>query len=453
MKKILVLLVTLSFVFTLSACTTADLDNLKSVLNSEALSSRESLATLSYLSGSLIDLESDEPVVGYVPTKLSDNGEEETEIETELDIVNEYMDRLQELMDNGTDAFGSAIEGISDNPLYALMITFNVNEEVYTIYYNIDIMTLELSGILVIGDVEYVIEVTNTLLDNDDLDEEDELDDEEDPNTDSEDLDDDDNDSEEGNQDDEQKMVLTAYNGDNFVQVTYKIETDDEETETKFTLVSYIDGIEKEVFMKISIEDDEYKITIEEEGNEFTFKREVEDGETTYKLKYKVNGVEGEVKIIETINELGETVYTYKITEGDVFKDLEKDEPGHHSDDDEDDENEQENEDEQEDADQEDEDNQDGDNQDGETQTQLPIFTIDELSNYTGIDGTTAYIAVDGIVYDVTDEFDNGQHQGIQIGGTDATDIFASSPHIELFLTSLEIVGTLEEYEEEIDGI
>ncbi len=331
MKKALVLLVTLSFVFTLSACTSAELDNLKDLINNETLSSRESLATLSYLSGSLMDIDSSETVVSYVPTKLAATDDEETEIEAELDIVNEYMDRLQEFMDNGTDSFGNAVEGISDNPLYLFMITFTVNEEVYSIYYNIDEVTLEISGILLIGDVEYQIEVTNSLLDNDALDnddDDDEIDDE-----------DQDEDIEEDEEDEnEQKMVLTAYNGDNFVQVTYKVETDDEEIETKFKLVSNIDGVEKEVFMKISIEDDEYKITIEEEGNEFTFKREVEDGETTYKLKYKVNGVEGEVKIIETVNELGETVYEYKIQEGDKSVEVEKDEPGHHSDDDDDEE-------------------------------------------------------------------------------------------------------------------
>ena len=370
MKKALVLLVTLSFVFTLSACTSADLNKIEDFLNTEALSSRESLATLSYLSGSLIDLDTTDPVVGLVPTLLADDGEEETEIEGELDIVNEYMDMLQDFMDNGTDSFGSAVESLSDNPLYALMITFNVNEEVYTIYYNIDPVTLEISGILLMGDVEYEIVVTNSLSDNDDLDEDDDDDedpdvdtDDEDPDVDTDDEDpdadteeddeDEDNDSEEGNQEEtEQKMVLTAYNGDNFVQVTYKIETDDEETETKFTLVSYIDGVEKEVFMKISIEEDEYKITIEEEGNEFTFKREVEDdGEITYKLKYKVNGVEGEIKITESINDLGETIYEYKIKEGDLEVDTERDEPDHHSDDedDDDDNDDEENEDEEED--------------------------------------------------------------------------------------------------------
>jgi len=66
------------------------------------------------------------------------------------------------------------------------------------------------------------------------------------------------------------------------------------------------------------------------------------------------------------------------------------------------------------------------------------------LATYTGANGTLAYIAVDGIVYDATSIFNNGQHQGIQIGGTDATTVFASSPHTSSLLNSLEIVGTLE---------
>ena len=77
---------------------------------------------------------------------------------------------------------------------------------------------------------------------------------------------------------------------------------------------------------------------------QITFKREMEDEETTYKLKYSVNGVEGEVKIIEKVNELGDTVYEYKIKEGDKSSTVEKEEPNHHSDDEDEDEDEEESE-------------------------------------------------------------------------------------------------------------
>ena len=80
----------------------------------------------------------------------------------------------------------------------------------------------------------------------------------------------------------------------------------------------------------------------------------------------------------------------------------------------------------------------------GET---LPVFTLNELSQYSGVNGTTAYIAVNGVIYDVTNEFSNGQHKGMQLGGTDATDAFATSPHSASFLSSLTIVGSLEGYE------
>lgn len=74
----------------------------------------------------------------------------------------------------------------------------------------------------------------------------------------------------------------------------------------------------------------------------------------------------------------------------------------------------------------------------------LPVFTLNDLANYTGANGSLAYIAVDGVVYDVTNVFSNGKHQGMQLGGTDATTVFASSPHSQSLLNSLPIVGTLE---------
>ncbi|MBU1020158.1 MAG: cytochrome B5 [Firmicutes bacterium] len=74
----------------------------------------------------------------------------------------------------------------------------------------------------------------------------------------------------------------------------------------------------------------------------------------------------------------------------------------------------------------------------------LPVFTLSELATYTGANGSLAYIAVNGIVYDATSVFTNGTHQGLQIGGTDATTVFASSPHSAALLETLEVVGTLE---------
>ncbi len=80
-------------------------------------------------------------------------------------------------------------------------------------------------------------------------------------------------------------------------------------------------------------------------------------------------------------------------------------------------------------------------------QTALPVFTLTELAKYTGAEGTTAYIAVNGVVYDVTNAFNNGTHQGIPVGGTDATSVFEASSHSLSILNSLPIVGSLEGYD------
>ncbi len=72
------------------------------------------------------------------------------------------------------------------------------------------------------------------------------------------------------------------------------------------------------------------------------------------------------------------------------------------------------------------------------------VFTLDELAIYNGQNGQKGYTAVNGVVYDVTDEFPNGEHQGFKVAGIDATQIFLSSPHTMEMLGSLEIVGVLE---------
>lgn len=72
-------------------------------------------------------------------------------------------------------------------------------------------------------------------------------------------------------------------------------------------------------------------------------------------------------------------------------------------------------------------------------------FTLDELKTYNGKDGNPAYVAVDGIVYDVTNtkSWYNGSHQGLT-AGEDLTSALSSSPHGDSVLANLPVVGTLE---------
>lgn len=70
------------------------------------------------------------------------------------------------------------------------------------------------------------------------------------------------------------------------------------------------------------------------------------------------------------------------------------------------------------------------------------IFTIDEVSKYNGEDGNPSYIAIKGIVYDISNIaiLKNGKHHGVT-GGKDVTKIF---PHDINILKRAKVVGKLE---------
>lgn len=72
------------------------------------------------------------------------------------------------------------------------------------------------------------------------------------------------------------------------------------------------------------------------------------------------------------------------------------------------------------------------------------VFTLDELKTYDGQNGNPAYVAVSGIVYDVTNVkgWNNGSHQGMT-AGTDLTSTIGSSPHGTSILDGITIVGTI----------
>lgn len=73
-------------------------------------------------------------------------------------------------------------------------------------------------------------------------------------------------------------------------------------------------------------------------------------------------------------------------------------------------------------------------------------LTAEELSKYNGKDGAPAYVAVDGVIYDVSNapEWNNGQHKDGITAGKDLTDeITNKSPHGLSVLQDLPVVGKL----------
>ena len=72
-------------------------------------------------------------------------------------------------------------------------------------------------------------------------------------------------------------------------------------------------------------------------------------------------------------------------------------------------------------------------------------LTLEELAKFNGKDGARAYVAVDGIIYDMTDSaaWKNGDHNGFE-AGKDLTDAIKNqSPHGTGKLSGVPEVGKL----------
>ncbi len=72
-------------------------------------------------------------------------------------------------------------------------------------------------------------------------------------------------------------------------------------------------------------------------------------------------------------------------------------------------------------------------------------LTLDQLKQYDGKNGNPAYVAVDGVIYDLTNvpQWKNGEHNGYS-AGNDLTDIIKNkSPHGVKQLKGIPVVGKL----------
>ena len=74
------------------------------------------------------------------------------------------------------------------------------------------------------------------------------------------------------------------------------------------------------------------------------------------------------------------------------------------------------------------------------------VFTPETLAEFDGQDGQSAYVAVNGIVYDVTGHWEGGKHHGLE-AGRDETEGFLNSPHDHTKLQGLEVKGSYKDDE------
>lgn len=73
------------------------------------------------------------------------------------------------------------------------------------------------------------------------------------------------------------------------------------------------------------------------------------------------------------------------------------------------------------------------------------VLTVDELSEFNGEDGKPAYVAVDGVIYDVTNVsfWAGGEHNGFTAGSDLTEEIKNVSPHGVSKLDGVPVVGKL----------
>lgn len=71
-------------------------------------------------------------------------------------------------------------------------------------------------------------------------------------------------------------------------------------------------------------------------------------------------------------------------------------------------------------------------------------FTLEELKQFNGQNGQPAYVAVNGVVYDVSNvgPWAGGKHHGNTAGG-DMSEAITHSPHGKAVLAKLPVVGEL----------
>lgn len=136
-------------------------------------------------------------------------------------------------------------------------------------------------------------------------------------------------------------LELVAYNGEDYVKISYTNEIDDE-IEKKYHIEQKMDQVIIQREITVKIEDDETVVEIKEDNAEYKISKTVLTDGIVYEVEYEVGNQEGEVEILITIDEFGNEVFRYDISENGEEVEIDLDDPDeddeHHDEEDEEDE-------------------------------------------------------------------------------------------------------------------
>lgn len=239
------------------------------------------IAEVSYISGSLISHSF------TVSNRMFLSDLEESEFEGNIQEFNLYFDMLQAFLNDGNFEDQITVTELEESE-YITQITFMEDNQEFIIHLNQTEEVIE--GVLITNGQTF--ELIGTLKETET----------------------------------ELQIKLKASNGNDYIEIEYKIESDDE-IERKYEIKQNINGIYKEKEIKVEFGETETKVEITENEDSYELKSEVEEGQLVYKLEYKIGESEGEVTIIPFEDEFGNITYQYIIDEGDYHKEIELEDP------------------------------------------------------------------------------------------------------------------------------
>lgn len=243
--------------------------------------SSETIAEMSYMASHLVAIEfdlNDDTQTGLVFL----SNENETEFETNIDEFSTYFNMLKAYFNE--DSFKDSVTfNELDSDIYDVEILFTIDEIAYRLLL-VQTSETEFEGIMEVDGVAFDVIGTITSENN------------------------------------ETKFGFSAINGDDSVDIDYTHEDSATETKKTYMIQSRNNFMVSEKEVTLKIEDEEMKVEINENGNYYELKQELENNQFQYKLQYQINGQEGEVVITEEQGSNGQMTYNYQIKENGVEK-------------------------------------------------------------------------------------------------------------------------------------